>query len=433
MGMGRAVTHNPKDGIGGVDKKKLTLFVEQAELMVGEEIAEELGTMGHAERLETVALTPMTQGERQTDGVGIEKGLGGRQRARIEGEVGDGDRLKMDLGQEFGGRGSGEGSDEESVAIENGAMGGGIEAAAGAGGSGDGGDGGRIEAQGVKHFEQQLEAQIGLGKGGQEVGEVEGEPERAIGEGGKQLFGERLEQGLIEMLGRLEVGDGGGDGAVGSGLQLTEEREQLVAHLVAAVVEGGIGEVFHMVEVVAGGIGFDVVAAKRKQGTDHMGLHRQDAMETGKASAAEKIEEEGLVGIVAVVGGEESRIAMRLAEGEEPVVAQTTGSILDAELMGVGVVEGLKVLHMEGNTILQSQIADKKLVAVAVARTQVEIAVGNGEGVVGTVHEMGEDHRVDTSANSKQHLLSRGEEVLLSHMCYELLKHYLRIILRKRR
>ena len=74
MGMGRAVTHNPKDGIGGVDKKKLTLFVEQAELMVGEEIAEELGTMGHAERLETVALTPMTQGERQTDGVGIEKG-----------------------------------------------------------------------------------------------------------------------------------------------------------------------------------------------------------------------------------------------------------------------------------------------------------------------------------------------------------------------
>jgi hypothetical protein len=59
------------------------------------------------------------------------------------------------------------------------------------------------------------------------------------------------------------VGDGGGDGAVGSGLQLTEEWEQLVAHLVAAVVEGGIGEVFHMVEVVAGGIGFDVVATKR--------------------------------------------------------------------------------------------------------------------------------------------------------------------------
>ena len=79
----------------------------------------------------------------------------------------------MDWGQEFGGRGSGEGSDEESVAIENGAMGGGIEAAAGAGGSRDGGDGGGIESQGVKHFEQQLETQIGLGKGGQEVGKVE--------------------------------------------------------------------------------------------------------------------------------------------------------------------------------------------------------------------------------------------------------------------
>ena len=63
---------------------------------------------------------------------------------------------------------------------------------------------------------------------------------------------------------------------------MTEEWEQLVAHLVATVVEGGIGEVFHMVEVVAGGIGFDVVAAKRKQGTYRMGLHRQDAMESSR-------------------------------------------------------------------------------------------------------------------------------------------------------
>ena len=49
------------------------------------------------------------------------------------------------------------------------------------------------------------------------------------------------------------------------------------------------------------------------------------------------------------------------------------------------------------------------------------------------MHQMGQHDRVDAATNSKQHLLPRGEEVLLSHMCYELLKHYLRIILRKRR
>ena len=36
--------------------------------------------------------------------------------------------------------------------------------------------------------------------------------------------------------------------------------------------------------------------------------------------------------------------------------------------------------------------------------------------------QMGQHHRIDTPANSQQHLLPRGEEVLL-HVGYKLRKH----------
>ena len=48
-----------------------------------------------------------------------------------------------------------------------------------------------------------------------------------------------------------------------------------------------------------------------------------------------------------------------------------------------------------------------------------EVAVGYGEGVVGGVHEMGENHGVDATTNGQQHLLPYREEVLLPDVCYE--------------
>ena len=45
--------------------------------------------------------------------------------------------------------------------------------------------------------------------------------------------------------------------------------------------------------------------------------------------------------------------------------------------------------------------------------------MGNGERVSSTVHQMGQHDRVDAATNSKQHLLPRGEEVLLLNVSYK--------------
>jgi hypothetical protein len=76
---------------------------------------------------------------------------------------------------------------------------------------------------------------------------------------------------------------------------------------------------------------------------------------------------------------------------------------------------------MERDTVATGKPPDKGLVVVAVAGAQIEIAVGNGEGIACGMHEMGQHHRVDTPANGQQHLLPGGEEVLLSDVGYEAL------------
>ena len=59
-----------------------------------------------------------------------------------------------------------------------------------------------------------------------------------------------------------------------------------MANLVAAIEERCIGDILDMVEAVAAGIGFDVVAAKGEQRPYHMPLNRQDAMETREPRAS---------------------------------------------------------------------------------------------------------------------------------------------------
>ena len=80
---------------------------------------------------------------------------------------------------------------------------------------------------------------------------------------------------------------------------------------------------------------------------------------------------------------------------------------------------GVELRHMDGDAVVGCKLADKGLVAVAVAGAQMEVAVGYGKGVVGGVHEVGEHHGVDAATNGKQHLLPRGEEVLLLNVSYE--------------
>lgn len=48
-----------------------------------------------------------------------------------------------------------------------------------------------------------------------------------------------------------------------------------------------------------------------------------------------------------------------------------------------------------------------------------KIAVGDSERKSRLMHQMGQDHRIDTATNSKQHLLPRREEMLLLNVRYK--------------
>ena len=95
--------------------------------------------------------------------------------------------------------------------------------------------------------------------------------------------------------------------------------------------------------------------------------------------------------------------------------------LLDALVMGGSVGGGVELCHMDGDRIVGGELANKSLVAVAVGRTEVEVAMGDGKGIACRVHEVGKYHRIDAPTNGKQHLLPCREEVLLPNVSYECL------------
>ena len=98
MGMAGALADYPEYVVVGIDEEQLGLFVRMAEFVVGEVVAEQLGSVNHAEGLETVARLPMAQTQWQDDGVGIEGGLVGWQQFGIEAFGWDGDGEKSEGG-----------------------------------------------------------------------------------------------------------------------------------------------------------------------------------------------------------------------------------------------------------------------------------------------------------------------------------------------
>ena len=373
----------------------------------------------------------MAQGEGQRDGGGIEKGGAIGQRPEHPSEsVGRIGEIRNIDNEVLCKRHSavGERRDDERAAVQKGTVRVGIELTAGLGGGKDGGHSGGIEAVGAEQLVEELAVEVGGAV-------LRGAAERggAVGSDGEELLAHRLDQGLQELVCGLEVADGLLEGAVGGRLELPQEREDLVADLVATIFKRSIGGVLDMVEGILGGIGLNILASERQQRPHDTPLDGQDAAEAGEAGAAEQVDEEGFGCIIAMMGGEDGGIALELEQLVEVAVTEVAGSFLDAEAMLGSIGAGVEVGHMDCDTVTGSEPAHEPFVAVAVSRTEMEVAMGHGEGVAGGVHEVREDDGVDASANSKQHLLPRREEVLLGDVFNKTLKHYLIIILCIRR
>jgi len=178
--------------------------------------------------LETVGGTPVAQGERLVDGGGIEEGLVGGKMAVVDGGLGGRQRGDGEAGHGVG-LGLAQRDEQQLGAVEIGAVGGGEEAAAGGEAGQDVAGGGSIEPVGAQQFEKELGTEVfrGIGEEGAEGVETEADADGAVGLGLDQLLAQGLEEGGIEPLDRLKVGDGGGDGLVGRGLELAEEGKAI--------------------------------------------------------------------------------------------------------------------------------------------------------------------------------------------------------------
>ena len=69
--------------------------------------------------------------------------------------------------------------------------------------------------------------------------------------------------------------------------------------------------------------------------------------------------------------------------------------------------------HMAGDTIAVCKLADEGLVTVAIARTEVEVAVSNSKRNAGTMEKMSHADGVASTAYGEQHLFPWREKVLL--------------------
>ena len=118
------------------------------------------------------------------------------------------------------------------------------------------------EAEGVEELEKELGMEVG-GIVAEKVGE--GKTEAAIGLGDKVFVAHGGEKVAVEPLGGLEVGDGLAKGGVDGGLDFAQEREETMAHLVATVLEGGVGGVLDMGEALETGIGLDIGSGEGEQ------------------------------------------------------------------------------------------------------------------------------------------------------------------------
>ena len=81
-------------------------------------------------------------------------------------------------------------------------------------------------------------------------------------------------------------------------------------------------------------------------------------------------------------------VAYGLPLALKEVVAQFACGLFDGKLVVERILLGIELCHIARHTVALGQTAHKGLVAVAVAWSQMEIAMGDGEGNMGVGDKM---------------------------------------------
>ena len=148
---------------------------------------------------------------------------------------------------------------------------------------------------------------------------------------------------IVKLFSLGEVGGGAGNIVGGSRRELFEKGDELQTDLVAEDVRlevGGIGDV-----VLTDGIEVleDVVTADAEQGTDDVFIMGTDARESVNTGTTEKVHQEGLDGIVTMMGHTDGLGPNILQQLTKIAVAEFARRHLNAYLMKGSVFDCFKV------------------------------------------------------------------------------------------
>ena len=139
-------------------------------------------------------------------------------------------------------------------------------------------------------------------------------------------------------------------------------------------------------------------------------------MQTCNAGASQQIDEKCFDRIVAMVSGGDTGISFFMQQPGKESITFLAGFFFNTQFVACCHLACVKLSHITFDFVVLCQLTDKGFITVTVARTQVEIAVGDGERITRRMHEMAQRDRIATSTNSKQHLLPGGKEVLLCNI-----------------
>ena len=112
-----------------------------------------------------------------------------------------------------------------------------------------------------------------------------------------------------------------------------------------------------------------------EQRTEDVAVARLDARKAMYASAAKQVEEDGLYGVILMMGHADGLCIDILPELFEILIAQFAGCHLDADLVQTGIGAGVEMDDVEGDVLLLAEPTGEGFVTMALVAPQQEVAM----------------------------------------------------------
>ena len=225
------------------------------------------------------------------------------------------------------------------------------------------------------------------------------------------------------------------------GIDLPEDRKDLVPDLVAQIPVFGIGPVFSERDLVRGGIFFDFRTGEAQERTDQHAPLRQrtrraHAPDALQPSTTQQIQHQGFSIVIRMVRHGHGSISARSTFQRKPRVTQVTRGHFNADALLSRIPGRIKMTDMERDAGLHAPFPYQHLIRIAVGAPEPEVAVQYLEGTPGPQEQIGHAHGVHAAADSQ-----KDHPVRLTGQSFQCMdqslqhgrKRFLRIISSKRR